>query len=464
MARRFFQKWIALGVQRSNDLAGGPIGPGLDAMSELGAMGRPISPVGLALSRLIRGRGVWVLFFPTGGDGVAPWSGFVIYDVKCRGEGQKASSSRIGLVAHELTHVLQRDRNHDHYWPSGFFRPSRFTRWVTDSTNYMEVLAYIVGWAVEYDMEMKRRQSPELSISEIKKIQRTISDIEHAMATFTGKDERNATRYVLKKHHTNWSYKQNYRKEHTTDDGRIPLGGWDTWLIRFGFTHEAVDHIRAIAKRGTVVPVDADETDKIADVEGLYGGRRREITRKFIGLAKQEMARRFNQSLGVISIFVVLYMIAHYFLSPLISDHSRLVQYAYAGVQWIWWVGIGAAVATVSSRASTIRDPSSRYIPPDFDWRGLLFVGISTSILFVLVLRWQTTLTLDLSMAFATIELEGFQIVSLPLIAFAVGFFYQLLANFVEIVMNSCKEGFIAPLFQLLRRIISKRETEEMGR
>ncbi len=221
-----------------------------------------------------------------------------------------------------------------------------------------------------------------------------------------------------------------------------------------------VDHIRAIARRGTVVPVDADETDKLADVDGLSGGRRREITRMFIGLAKEEMARRFNQSLGVISIFVVLYLIAHYFISPIISDHSLLVQYAFEGVQWMWWVGIGAAVATVSSRASTIRNPSSRYIPPDFDWRGLLFVGISTSILFVLVLRWQTTLTLDLSMAFATIELEGFQIVSLPLIAFAVGFFYQLLANFVEIVMNFCKEGFIAPLFQLLRRIISKKKTE----
>jgi hypothetical protein len=327
----------------------------------------------------------------------------------------------------------------------------------------MEVLAYIVGWAVEYDMEMKRRQSPELSISEIKRIQRTISDIEHAMATFTGKDERNATRYVLKKHHTNWSYKQNYRKEHTTDDGRIPPGGWDTWLIRFGFTHEAVDHIRAIARRGTAVPVDVDETDKIADVEGMYGGRRREITRKFIGLAKEEMARRFNQSLGVISIFVVLYLIAHYFISPIISDLSLLVQYAYAGVQWMWWVGIGAVVATVSSRASTIRDSSSRFIPPAFDWRSLLFVGSSTSILFVLLLLWQTTLTLDLSMAFATIEIEGFQMVSLPLIAFAVGFFYQLLANFVEIVKDLCVDGFISPLFQLLRRVLPKREAEDLG-
>ena len=131
--KEYFRKIVLICYQNEDE--DGPIASSLTAMSTRDSSGNPVSLIGSDVAKLIKTRGVWVLFFPTGGDGAAPWSGIVIYDTTFRGDGQVDSTGRVGLVAHELTHVLQRDRNHDHYWPSGCIRPSRFTRWITDSTN-----------------------------------------------------------------------------------------------------------------------------------------------------------------------------------------------------------------------------------------------------------------------------------------------------------------------------------------
>lgn len=448
--------------QRTGAIKGGPIGLALDAMSFTDGQNRKISTVGTRLSNLIRARGVWVLFFPTGGDCACPWSGFVIYDTSLKDEGQVETPFKTGLVAHELFHVLQRARNDDHFWPSGFFRPSRFTRWITDSTNYMEVLAYIVGWTIEYDLIEYNLKTSDLSEGERAKYQSRKGKIENDLATLTRTDEHNANRRILEKFHKNWFYRQNYRKEYTTDDGRIPYGGWDTWLINLDISREAVDHIKQITSRGNPNDIDPDTTDKIADISNLYGGRRREITRGFISLAKAEMARRFNRSLGIVSIFVVMYMLIHTFIFPFISDQPSWVQFLFAFIVWIWWFGIGVNVATASATSKTMRDRSSRFTPPAFDLRGSIFVGLSTALLFLLVLIIKVSVTLDISVASATVLFDGLPIIKLPFLAFTVGFFYQLIDNFVGWINYSIKEGFLAPLYQVIKKLVKKESSKNL--
>ena len=114
----------------------------------------------LELSHLIDRELIWLASMPSarcgsylwilGGSGVAPWRGLIILDSEYRGWTDRLTET-LAMVAHELTHLLQRQFNQPHYWPSGGLHPGFGRRWIGDSTNYMEVISYLVGWTVEYD-------------------------------------------------------------------------------------------------------------------------------------------------------------------------------------------------------------------------------------------------------------------------------------------------------------------------
>ena len=102
--RKIIQKGISLRPQKPGKPSDGPITPSLNAMAELDSNGVPVSLIGTEVARLFDARRIWVLFIHTAGSGATPWRGFIILDAKYKGMGQTESISRIGLVAHELTH------------------------------------------------------------------------------------------------------------------------------------------------------------------------------------------------------------------------------------------------------------------------------------------------------------------------------------------------------------------------
>jgi hypothetical protein len=233
----------------------GPITPSMLAMGRTGADAAPISPVGFNLNSILRPLRLRVIFLNTGGGGVTPWRNWIGLDFSFMGEGQIGSAGRIGLVAHELTHLLQRTLNDPKYWPAGGLRISRSRRWLGDSTNYMEVLAYLVGGAIEYDF-----LSAGLDPASIRELDRRRLLLSNRVATYCG-DPLNATRAVVKYHHFNKIYRQNYRHETTLPDNRIPTGGWNAWLGRLGFTPDSIQHIQRIAAGGTAESVSTGELE-----------------------------------------------------------------------------------------------------------------------------------------------------------------------------------------------------------
>ena len=211
--------------------------PALQAMAATKPDGGSISTVGAELAGLIEPLTIRVAFLPTGGSGATPWRTWLVLDISYRGPGQASAAARIGLVAHELTHVLQRELRDPEFWPDGTLRPSRSRRWLGDSTNYMEVLAYIVGASVEQDLLWARGNPGG---------QRLLDDI----ATFAAEDAANAARYVVKRFPTNATYRKNEREEATVPDQRIPAGGWPHWLQQLGFSARVVERVREQAARG----------------------------------------------------------------------------------------------------------------------------------------------------------------------------------------------------------------------
>lgn len=232
----------------------GPLTPSLRAMSLEISDGVPASPAGSDVARLVDGLGIRVAFLPTKGSGVTPWRRRIVLDSSYQGEGQAESPAKIGLVAHELTHLLQRELNDPWYWPSGAFRASTRAgqRWIGDSTSYMEVLAYIVGWTVQIDLRAAGSpQPPPLGI------------LADHLATLTHPDARNAGRYVLSLFPDNTVYRQNYRLESATDDGRVPAGGWRHWLGRCGFGVAALDQAESYREGGEVKFVSPADLEQI---------------------------------------------------------------------------------------------------------------------------------------------------------------------------------------------------------
>lgn len=187
-----------------------------------------------------------VAFLPTRGSGITPWRRLIVLDTSYAGQGQASTPGRVGLVAHELTHVLQRELGDPRYWPSGGLRPSFSRRWIGDSTNYMEALAYAVGTSVDLDL----REAEGLAQK-----QRLLDDL----ATYVGEDAANAARYVLKRHPENSIYRQNYRRERQLSDRRIPSGGWQHWLGQIGLAQSALTHMQSQAAQGEAQVVDEQE-------------------------------------------------------------------------------------------------------------------------------------------------------------------------------------------------------------
>ena len=263
----FFKKGIAQRLQAVGLPADGPITPSLMAMSATNDTGQPISPVGDDVKRLTEARKVWVFFVHTAGSGVTPWRGQIVLDTEYMGEGQIQGPAHIALVAHELTHVFQRDLKDSHYWPSGGLRIAKSIRIVGDSTNYMEVLAYIVGWTVEHDLLAHEVASGDLSTQAKALKQKRMAKLADRLATLTGPDARNATRFVLKMHPDMGVYRQNYRVEKACSDGRIPERGWDHWLQHMGITEEGIVRIESIAATGELVTVSVEEADQLAGIQ-----------------------------------------------------------------------------------------------------------------------------------------------------------------------------------------------------
>ena len=270
--KAILKKGISMQIQRPGVPENGPITPSLNAMAiqnsgrslqpgdKVTRLGeRSISPVGADLVNLFAQRSIRVMFLNTGGDGVTPWRGLIILDAGYRGEGQTRSHDSIARVAHELTHLLQRELNQPYYWPGGGLLPSPSRRWLGDSTNYMEVLSYLVGWTVEYDLIAFQNISADLSSAESKGNEKMLETIRDRLATLSGLDPRNACRLVLKLFPNNPIYRQNFELENRTSDGRIPPGSWHQWLRQMGFSRQAVDHIMIIASQGQEEWVDYSE-------------------------------------------------------------------------------------------------------------------------------------------------------------------------------------------------------------
>ena len=115
----------------------GPITGYLTAFSSVDAAGNSISPVAADVTKLIEGRQDAVtITFVDFHAGVVPLQGYVILPPSFADGGQVNAPGNVGLVAHELTHVLERDLNDPGYWPNGLApHAAGFPYFIGDSTN-----------------------------------------------------------------------------------------------------------------------------------------------------------------------------------------------------------------------------------------------------------------------------------------------------------------------------------------
>lgn len=254
--KRVMTKGLSLHIQRPGLPDTGPLTPFLKAMATMDNNGKPVSPLGWEVAGLFALRKTWVMFTHTAGSGITPWRGLIILDSDYKGEGQIQSPATIGLVAHELTHLLQRELNQPYYWPSGGFRPVLRRLWIADSTNYMEVLAYLVGWTVEHDLRVQQIKQGHLSEIEREHRMQIVKLLRNRIATLAGADARNACRLLLKTYPDNPVYRRNYIHESRLPDGRIPGAPWHIWLRTIGFSIKAVDHIMIVAAQGKAEMID----------------------------------------------------------------------------------------------------------------------------------------------------------------------------------------------------------------
>jgi hypothetical protein len=149
------------------------------------------------------------------------------------------------MVAHELTHLLQREINQPHYWPSGGLNPVRGRLWIGDSTSFMELLAYLVGWTVEYDL-LSVGQFAEKGLESDPRQ----ATIRRHLALFTIADAPKIGRLISDQFPNNSIYRQNRITESRYPDQRVPPGSWHSWLRQLGFSRSAVDHIMILAAQG----------------------------------------------------------------------------------------------------------------------------------------------------------------------------------------------------------------------
>ena len=111
----------------------------------------------------------------------------------------------------------------------------------------MEVLAYLVGWTVEYDLASIRLHDPEISDEEQVEVEAQLTTIRDRIALFTSVGSHAASRLICDLFPDNPIYRQNFETERRYADRRVPPGPWHAWLRQMGFTRTAVDHILVLA-------------------------------------------------------------------------------------------------------------------------------------------------------------------------------------------------------------------------
>lgn len=187
--------------------------------------------VGVDIYRMLNQsqKSFWVVEVPTGRSAVTPWRNTMLLDPLFFGE-EGMSPYNLSVIAHEYIHLLQRDLNYPRYFPSGGLRPGKNKRWIGDSTNYMEVLAYIVSFAIWHD-----------SIENDAKRERIASDL----LWLTGYSY-DACDFVVDKFPNVGIYQKNHEREMKEPDRRIPFGGWEYWLDQFGMSRLAIMRIGEI--------------------------------------------------------------------------------------------------------------------------------------------------------------------------------------------------------------------------
>lgn len=449
-----FSNKIPLYRQRRRSPDAGPIAPGLKAMCAVDASDKPISRAGVELARFVNRRGLWVAFLPTGGEGASPWSGMILLDSSLQGLEQ-ASPFGAGMVAHECTHVLQRDWMDPHFWPSGFLRINPFTRWFGDSTNYMELLSYIVGWTIEYDLASYKRHHTPVNSSEKKKLDRTLRAIENHLATLTDLDSANAIRYLIKLFYTSFFYTQNYRKELRVEDKRIPRGGWAHWLKRLGFSRKTIEHIQTIADQGKKEDVDKHEIDALAGASKLCGsapaGRQLSLNR-LPAPAIRRLSVEFSTHLGAAGLLLALYFLLGrtWPLNLALPERwSVLIQQA---LNWILWLVIGANVRGLFSLTPVFSNPESSHRLFKNRWGSILFVCFLTTLLILIPLALQIVVSLDLAGAFARLDFRQIPVGILESLAYVAGTFHELITKSSANLLCILWEGIIGPVLSLTGR------------
>jgi hypothetical protein len=125
-------------------------------MSASGESGQPLSPVGAEVARLFSGRKTqWST--PTPLARGSPRRRLIVLmpitAPACLGFRPRSAWSPTSS-----THLLQRDLKPKQYWPSGGCASFSRRGWAT-LTSFMEVVAYLVGWTVEYDLTAARAQT-----------------------------------------------------------------------------------------------------------------------------------------------------------------------------------------------------------------------------------------------------------------------------------------------------------------
>lgn len=228
----------------------GLITPALQKMASRDNLNQPISPVGNDLVNILFARTFRVGFLHTAGRGIAPWRGWIILDIDLVSVKQVSTPTAIGQIAHELTHLLQRELKPSSYWPTGCFRPSLHHRWIGDSTNYMEVLAFIVGWTVEYDFVIANLGLDSDQPNTLFTNSQALSSLSNRLSVLIGPDMQKAIQLILDIYPDNLIYRRNYISEQRIHGGRIPPGTWSTWLSTIGFSYAAITHIKKIASQG----------------------------------------------------------------------------------------------------------------------------------------------------------------------------------------------------------------------
>jgi hypothetical protein len=249
--------WIndyLLTVQEPGLPPDGPLTVAYEAMMVVGPTGDPASLVGTELVELMWDRRMNVSFIMPSGSGASPWEGRILLAERLVDPSELDLPENAALVGHELTHDLQRELNDPRFFPPGSLRFEEPNRGIVgDSTNYMEVMAYIVGETIEYDLLLQKASSVGLSAADSLRL----NNIENSLATLTDPNSWNAAQSIAAYHQNCDVYLDNFVLENSLPDHRIPPGGWQHWLRETGFSDASIKHIESIAARGTPKPLPA---------------------------------------------------------------------------------------------------------------------------------------------------------------------------------------------------------------